>query len=848
MTWDRSGRNRASFAIRIALPTLLAVGLFAATLFAVVVPAYERQILDRKREMIAELTQSAVSILLEYETEERSGRMTRQDAQSEAVARLRFLRYGEQRKDYFWITDAHPRMIMHPYRTDLEGSDLSAFADPRGKFLFVEMVQAVAKDGVAFVEYFWQWKDDPDRIVPKLSHVRAFLPWGWIVGTGIYLEDVREETARLTSHLIRVSLGITAALALLLFFVFQQSLSIEKRRSRAEGSLHESRERYQALVDASTEGIALLLDGRVAFVNPTLLKMLDRRREDLEGKEPSLLFEGKDAPFPSREKVWRRLVSGEEDAPGAVELALPRSDGRTVEAVVSSSRIRIGTREGVILAVREVSPHVRAERDKETLAIELQVALQFLQEPVERHVRELVTCGLCEPVHRAAETMRRARTSAILVVSQAGEPVGIVTDGDLRDRIVAAGVDPQTPVSRIMSAPLLAFPSSGLASEALFFMLENRIRHLAVHDALGRPVGLLRDRELTASQRFSPGALMREIRVAGSAEEIAELRGRVARLVTALVDMGGRPRSVNRILTAVSDTTQERLVALALQEMGPPPARFAFLALGSDGREEQTLATDQDNALLYEDLPDEKRAEADAYFLKLGERVCSDLDRAGYGLCAGGIMAKNPLWNRPLSDWMGLYRGWMKASEPKDLLEFSVFFDFRMVTGDLELARRLRAWIEQIRVQNPPFLLHLARHALEFRLPVGSFGRIATEQTGDHERTFNLKEAMAPIVHVARLYALKHGIEATNTLERLQRLHEADVLRSPSYEEIVQVYEFLMRRRLVYQAQALQEGRAADNHLPTESLTDLDRALLKQASAQISLLLKRVSFDFLGSA
>lgn len=211
-------------------------------------------------------------------------------------------------------------------------------------------------------------------------------------------------------------------------------------------------------------------------------------------------------------------------------------------------------------------------------------------------------------------------------------------------------------------------------------------------------------------------------------------------------------------------------------------------------------------------------------------------------------MAQNPRWNRPLSEWKGLYRGWLEAPEPEDLLSFSIFFDFRPVYGDGALARELRGFIDEILRRNPPFLLHLARHALEFRLPVGSFGRLATETSGEHERTFNLKEAMAPVVHVARLYALKHGIESTNTLERLRRLHESAVLKSPTYEEVVQVYEYLMRLRLRRQAELMREGHVPDNRLPLESLTDLDRTMLKQASARISLLLKRVGFDFLGSA
>lgn len=850
MTIERHPRLR--FGLRVLLPTLLAIGLFVIAIFAIILPAYERQIMDRKREMIRELTHSAVSILAEYESEERAGALTREQAQREAITRLRYLRYGEDGKDYFWVTDRHPRMIMHPYRPDLEGADLSAFADPAGKLLFVEMVRTVEARGDGFVEYVWQWKDDPARIVPKLSHIRAFPAWGWVVGTGIYLEDVRHEISRLTGHLVRLSLGIVGLLTLLLLVILQQSLAIERRRSRAEASLVESREKYRALVDASTEGIALVIEGRITFANPVLLGMLDRTDREVEGLRPDEILEGAaggaGGGVVNPDGSGGVASAGHDPAPGSREARLRRQGGKLTDVVVTTSRIQLGPREALILSFREVSPRERSQRGREELAVELQVALQFLQEPVRRFLREPVSCTLGESIQRAAERMRRTGVSCILIGLPGEDPVGIVTDRDVRDRVVAAGLDPAEPVHRIMSAPLQSFPESGLAGEALLRMFELRVRHLVVHDATGRVAGVIRDRELTAGHRFSPATLVREISQARSAEEIVDLRERVPRLVAALIDTGSPPRSINRILAAVSDATHQTLVALAVKELGPPPVPFAFITLGSDGREEQTLATDQDNAIIHADPPEDQRAVVESYFQALGERVCRDLDRAGYSLCPGEIMASNPRWRLSLSAWVALYTQWMEAPQPRDLLEFSIFFDFRSVVGDAGLVRSLREAIATVLRRNPPFLLHLARHALEFRLPMGSFGRIVTESTGAHDRSFNIKEAMAPVVHVARIYALRHGVEATNTLERLHLLHEQGVLRSPSHEEVVQVYEYLMRLRLGHQAEAMREGRTPDNHLSTEGLTDLDRAMLKQASARISLLIKKVSYDFLGSA
>ncbi len=184
--------------LRLILPALLAVALFIISIFAVIIPAFRSTIMDRKREMIRELTNSAWSVLHEYNVEEKKGHLTTEEAQKRAISDIRFLRYGEERKDYFWITDMHPRMIMHPYQPNLEGQDLSGDAgrDHTGKKLFVEMVDVCKKNGSGYVEYMWQWKDDPSRIVPKVSYVKGFAPWGWIVGSGIYVEDVRERVAQ----------------------------------------------------------------------------------------------------------------------------------------------------------------------------------------------------------------------------------------------------------------------------------------------------------------------------------------------------------------------------------------------------------------------------------------------------------------------------------------------------------------------------------------------------------------------------------------------------------------------------------------------------------------------------
>jgi len=220
--------------VRIILPVSLTVILFGLTIFLLLLPLIEEKLMAGKREMIRELTESSWSILAAHAQEERDGLLSRQMAQASAIENLRRLRYGPELKDYFWINDMHPRIVMHPYRPDLEGKDISGFTDPNGKRLFVEFVKVVKANSAGYVDYEWQWKDDPGRIVPKISYVKGFEPWGWIVGTGIYVEDVRAEIAAITRKLTLICLGILSIIVALSVYVVRRSVIVEQEKKQAE--------------------------------------------------------------------------------------------------------------------------------------------------------------------------------------------------------------------------------------------------------------------------------------------------------------------------------------------------------------------------------------------------------------------------------------------------------------------------------------------------------------------------------------------------------------------------------------------------------------------------------------
>jgi len=257
-----------SFLIRIVLPTVLTIILFLAATFFILIPTIEKSGLDRKREMIRELTNSAWNILAKLEYDEQRGVLTRDEAQEKAIEQIRSLHYGQHMKDYFWINDMTPTMVIHPYRTDLNGKDLTDYKDPNGKRVFVEFVNIVKKNGSGYVEYMWQWMDDETRIVPKISYVKGFTPWGWIIGTGIYIEDVKAEIAEITTSIIQVSASILLIAMFLLMFIIAQNYQTEIRRYRAEKEVRDSERRFRTLVENSHTGIFIVQNNRVVYRNP----------------------------------------------------------------------------------------------------------------------------------------------------------------------------------------------------------------------------------------------------------------------------------------------------------------------------------------------------------------------------------------------------------------------------------------------------------------------------------------------------------------------------------------------------------------------------------------------------
>jgi CBS domain-containing protein len=315
-------------------------------------------------------------------------------------------------------------------------------------------------------------------------------------------------------------------------------------------------------------------------------------------------------------------------------------------------------------------------------------------------------------------------------------------------------------------------------------------------------------------------------------------------LAGATITAGADVAQVSRLTTAVSDALTTRLVQLALEELGPPPAAFAFMALGSAGRKEQTLYSDQDNAIIYENAAPGTQE----YFLSLGAKVCAGLDAAGYPFCNGRVMAREPKWCRPLTEFKEMFSRWTVELGDQDLRDVNICFDFRAAAGDSHLAAELRRHVLDAVRDKPRFLFHLADTTLQFKPPVGFFGNIQVESSGAHAEAFSIKTAVVPIINFARIYALHHGIAATNTLERLRLLRGLDVLTQTGHDELAQSYVELMRLRLRHQAARLAEGLPPDNHINPKRLTELERMMLKRIFSHIAALQARLTTDFARTA
>lgn len=460
---------------------------------------------------------------------------------------------------------------------------------------------------------------------------------------------------------------------------------------------------------------------------------------------------------------------------------------------------------------------------------------------------------LCDPqVHTATpyqSIQEVARSMAYFrqnytVIMDDGEPVGMVTDFDLRVKVVAEGRPTDWKVATIMSQELYTISSDAKAYEAILTMFRHKIHHLIVRDADGFLAVVELDR-LLHGQGTSPFMFLHQIGQAGGIEELKERWEKVPGIIQDLQDRGAKPNMVNQIVSSISDAIAVNIIEREIRDLGPPPVRFAFIALGSEGRREQTLSTDQDNALIYDDVEPARRESVRAYFLELGKRVSSKLHQAGFAYCDGALMASNPTWNHSLSHWKDRYTSWVAHPTPEHVMVGATFFDCRAIYGSSPLWNDLRQHILSLFNQGGrAFLGQLSRSATANRPPLTFFRNLLFETNEDKQKVLNLKRTMQMISDFARINALHHGIESTNTKERLYELRKKEVLMEAEYRELEQAFFYLMNLRLTHQAEQISRNEIPDNFLFCSEITQIEKVTLRQIVRMLEGYQKRLSLVY----
>ena len=446
-------------------------------------------------------------------------------------------------------------------------------------------------------------------------------------------------------------------------------------------------------------------------------------------------------------------------------------------------------------------------------------------------------------IRMAAQTMSEHKVSSLLIIEQ-GELVGILTDRDLRTRAVAQGLAYDTPVAHIMTRDPLVLDSGDYASEAVLKMMERNIHHLPVMKN-EQPIGVISTGDIVQKESHGSIYLISDIFKQTSIEGLQAISRKMTHTFTQLVVADANTQMIGNAMSHIGTAFVKRLLKLAEEKFGPPPVPYCFVALGSQAREEQTISTDQDNALILSDRYDEK-IHGD-YFESLSQWVCQNLDQCGYSLCTGDIMASNTRWRQPLAQWKTYFSDWIQQPKAEALLRLSIFFDLRGIYGDKSLANQLHKHILAQAKQHPAFLTFMARNANQRKPPLGFFRQFVLDGSGKQSRTFNLKErGIAPIIDIVRVHALACGSRKLNTLERLEDIEAAGLLLKGRAKDLALALEMIGMVRIKHQKDQLEAGQVANNHVDPENLSAFEKRHLRDAFDIVSRQQEFLKFRYAG--
>ncbi len=463
--------------------------------------------------------------------------------------------------------------------------------------------------------------------------------------------------------------------------------------------------------------------------------------------------------------------------------------------------------------------------------------------------KNLLTCAPCTSVQSAAKMMARRRVSSIVVTGNGLYPLGIMTDNDLRTKVLAAGLSPEVAVAGIMSQPVQTVAPEADAFEALLTMSRHGVSLLVVVEG-DHMVGIISEHDLQMEAGSSPLQVIDEIRRTTSLDTLIGMRSKIDSVLEMMLRQGGPVRQLVALVTELNDRLAFRILQLVEKEMereglGKPPAPYGWLAFGSEGRREQTLHTDQDNALFFAGNADPDEAECKKWFLNFSERVVDYLELSGIPKCQGGVMASNPKWCQPEDRWHSTFMDWIMEPNPETLLVASIFFDFRPIYAGTQFPYILHDQLIRAIRKRKLFLRFMAKVALTNRPPLSLLKRFVVEKSGEHKNKFDLKlRGLNPVVDAARVLSLDLGIKTQNTLDRLTEIQKRGVIDSQFYADIREAYEFIVYLQISRHLDALAKGEAPDNLLDPESLNGLQRKMLKESFSIVRRLQDIIEFRF----
>ena len=439
-------------------------------------------------------------------------------------------------------------------------------------------------------------------------------------------------------------------------------------------------------------------------------------------------------------------------------------------------------------------------------------------------------------IKEAATIMCENGISSLIVLNSEGIPAGIITDKDLRRKVVAAAMDVNEPVKNIMSFPIIKIDAKDYCFEAIVRMLKYNIHHLLVIKN-GQIDGVITNHDIMMLQGFSPVTIVRDIEIQQSIDGLINASKQMTNIVGNLLHQGAKASNITRIITEINDRIVKKIIQFAEREFGLPPVPYCWIALGSEGRKEQTFKTDQDNALIYADPASEQEESIKKYFLEFTNYIKDNLLKCGFPPCPGDIMASNPRWCQPLKMWKKYFSQWVYAPKGESITFSAIFFDFRGIYGDLSLEESLREYLLTIIKDQKIFLGYLANLAVKNRPPLGFFKTFVVEKSGEHKDKLNLKiKGIAPIIDIVRLFSLEKGVRDTSTLERIETLKHKHALAKEYGEELIYAFEFLMFLRMKHQYEQVIQGMMPDNFINPETLSNLEKKLLKDTFHLISKL------------